>query len=378
MVEVITPGPSPALPSLPVIPHRAAWKFLLADSTTSPPTPLGELRYARSRHLTLALNKPGSFSFDIAMTRPVADLIEPLNTCIIAYKHAVPVWSGPIWTIEEHLPAGSMSVTAVGWLELLNHRITHDVLHYINTVGGSIALDLLNLTNAVSPTRIISDPSQVHDTQIRSRDYPRWQNVGAAIQELSEIENGFDYMVDPITRVLSFWPSPTLGGSNPPTPMWHDRTDVVFGYKWGPDNIADFSRQTDSSQMVNSIYVSGKNATYGPGNDAASIAAYGAFESQVSLSDIADPDVLEAFAAEEITFLRTPRVIYSITPFPVGSAPHRVPDPLVDYGVGDQTYLTAKYPPRVIVEGQGVRVFGMDIQIDDEGNERLGPLQVAP
>ena len=49
-----------------------------------------------------------------------------------------------------------------------------------------------------------------------------------------------------------------------------------------------------------------------------------------------------------------------------------MPDPLVDYGLGDQVYLTAKYPPRIEISNQAVRVFGMDITIDDEGNERLG------
>jgi hypothetical protein len=177
---------------------------------------------------------------------------------------------------------------------------------------------------------------------------------------------------------MSFYPSPTLGGPNPPTPVWHDQQSVVFGYGWGPDNVAQFQRQTDSSTLMNTIYVSGKNGTYGPGTDAASIAAYGAFEELANLSDVADPNVLTAYGAAEIEFLRQPKVIYSITPFPRGSAPDRVPDPLVDYGLGDQVYLTAKYPPRIQISNQAVRVFGMDITIDDEGNERLGALQLSP
>jgi hypothetical protein len=153
---------------------------------------------------------------------------------------------------------------------------------------------------------------------------------------------------------------------------------VVFAYRWGPDNLSAFQRQIDASQIMNTIYVSGATATYGPGTDAASIAAYGAFEEQVSLSDVYDVNVLTAYGAEEITFRRNPRIIYSVTPFPVGSAKKRVPDPLIDYGLGDQVYLTAKYPPRLSLSNQAVRVFGMDITIDEEGNEKLGALQLSP
>jgi ribosomal protein L5 len=45
--------------------------------------------------------------------------------------------------------------------------------------------------------------------------------------------------------------------------------------------------------------------------------------------------------------------------------------------VGDQVHLVAKHSPRVNVD-QMVRIFGMDIQIDNEGNERLGALKLAP
>jgi hypothetical protein len=360
-----------------VQPRIPPWKFILADATTSPPTALGELFGAHNKHLTLALNKSGSFSFDMSMRRRMAALIQPITTCIIAYKHAQPMWSGPVWTIDEKLPEGSMSVNAVGWFELLNNRILRDAVSYSNTVGGTIALNLLNIINGIGATRITSDATQVHDTQTRSRDYTRWQNLGAAITELSEIENGFDFMIDPLTRVMSFWPSPTLGGPNSPTPLWHDRTNVVFGYRFGPDNVASFGRNTDASQTMNTIFVSGKNATYGPGSDAASVAAFGIFEEQVALSDIADVNVLTAFGAAEVTLRRTPRVIYSVTPFPATSS-KRAPDPLFDYGIGDQVYLTAYYPPRVSIQNQAVRVFGMDITIDDNGNETLGPLQVSP
>jgi len=373
----VYPSPLPAQSFAPIVPYMPTWKFVLADATQSPPKLIGELMSAKSRHLQIALNKPGSASFQMTMHHLLADAIQPITTCIIAYKYNVARWSGPVWTIDEDVTSATMTVNAVGWYELLNHRILHDQKSYTSVVGGSIALDLLSTTNAVAATRLTMAAGNVHDTQTRSRDYPRWQNIGAAIQELIEIENGFDLIIDPITRVLSTYPSPTLGAGTP-GPTWNDRKNVVFGYGWGPDNVANLQRQTDASQTMNSIYVSGKNATYGPGTDAASIAAYGAFEEQVSLTDVADVNVLTAYGAAEITFRKNPRIIYSITPFPQGSAPERVPDPLVDYNLGDQVYLTAKYPPRIKISNQAVRVFGFDINIDDEGNEKLGALQLSP
>ena len=126
MSTAVFPEPFPVNTQLPIIRHKPTWKFILADSTTSPPTLIGELMAAKSRHLILALDKAGSASFYMTMHHLLADQIQPITTCIIAYKYSQPMWSGPVWTIDENITSATMTVSAVGWFELLNHRILHD------------------------------------------------------------------------------------------------------------------------------------------------------------------------------------------------------------------------------------------------------------
>ena len=52
--------------------------------------------------------------------------------------------------------------------------------------------------------------------------------------------------------------------------------------------------------------------------------------------------------------------------------------PFLDYRVGDQVRLTAVHPPRVNIRGQAIRIFGISIDINNDGVATLGPLQVAP
>ena len=47
-----------------------------------------------------------------------------------------------------------------------------------------------------------------------------------------------------------------------------------------------------------------------------------------------------------------------------------------DYDIGDIVYLTAKYGA-LNIERQAVRVFGVSIDIDNEGNEKIGEIKTV-
>jgi hypothetical protein len=68
--------------------------------------------------------------------------------------------------------------------------------------------------------------------------------------------------------------------------------------------------------------------------------------------------------------------MFSFTPFPWtdGSS---VPEPFVDYRIGDRVRLVAKHDPRIDVN-TNVRIFGINVGISEEDNEALGQLQVYP
>lgn len=394
---MLRPALGPAPPPVPEIlgpadtPRGVLWKWLLADSALLEAGILGALSGASSRQLTLALNKPGSATWRLSMLDQMAHLIQPITTSLLAYKRDVDnsvwklVWSGPVWTIQEDLPDAHMSVTATGWLELLNHRLLRGQIIYgpeLSLTGGQIVQNLLSYTNAIKPTRIL--PGANTDVIMRSRSYDRWQNIGSAIQELSDVEAGFDYRVNPSTRKLDIYGSVHSDGSaNLDSPLQLDRPDAVFGYGWGPDNVAQFTRILDSSTLMNRLDVSGKFATFAypePDDVDDTSDTYGLFEEQVALQDVVNDDILQAYAVSEVEFRNQPRVTYQVTPFPANERGGRVPRPCIDYDVGHRVYLRARHGKRVRVgetEPFPVRVFGMTIGIDEEDNEKLGPLTLS-
>jgi hypothetical protein len=154
------------------------------------------------------------------------------------------------------------------------------------------------------------------------------------------------------------------------------REQVIFGYNWGNKNIEKLGRQFDPSNMVNRMTALGK---FGGGfaQDEEAQNEYQLFEEMPQLNEVTDPNVLLAYAGGEVLLRGRPRQIYSFTPFAY-SGSKRVPQPFIDYGIGDKVVFTAVKPPRVDIRGQAVRIYGMTINITDEGNEKISQLQISP
>ena len=80
----------------------------------------------------------------------------------------------------------------------------------------------------------------------RNQTYEQYANVGQEIQTLTELENGCDIHIDPLTRQLH---------------IQRKRMSiqpVQFGYNHGAMNVSQFGRQIDSSVMVNYMLATGR------------------------------------------------------------------------------------------------------------------------
>jgi hypothetical protein len=580
-ITIIVPAPATATASVPipvasavVPPPVPPWKFVLANSSDL--SPITELARATNRNLKLVLNRPGQASFDMALDYPEAEEVKPIKTCILAYQDNALRWSGPVWTISEDVAGNKMSVTAVGWFELLNHRyLVADAPPDTSTVGivnSTFATDLTGWTavdmeflwdtnmvrapgagsdgtngflaaidnldasrvafwgkctgtlvqnqiyrvsfwamqtngyaeyyntgmsvfvtfgvnnsddqivfqhagltdtwtqytfeyvkreaGTVSPSANYSDwedgigfgiyfhassmldeyiyvdtvsitkvatlqtgyryyediaaddiayllletlneenPSESLPVAVgtsvgaappfnnppRTRTYKRYTNVGQAIQELSDIENGFDFEVDPATRALNLYHS-LVGGTI--HGKGSTKSDVRFGYLTGPDNLSSFSRQLDGQIVSNDTIVTGKNGA-GRAVELASITTAGTafwagvsgglgyrIQDVISLSDVPDLEILQAFAGVETTLRSFPRQTYNFVPRPYSTG-QKTLRPFVDYGLGDIVYVSADRG-RVNVTNQAVRIFGFDIAIDENGVERVTNISTSP
>ena len=391
------------------------WKFVLALSGSY--ANVGELTQARSKQLNLSLNKPGSLSFTIPMDDDLGYQIYPITHCVKAIRKGTDgvsrvIWSGPVWTIDEDITAQTMTVNAVGWLQMLDKRILRrdKIYNAINNAGGpwtdaDIILDLLADSNATNITWDVGFPggysvplmsgstvptnitagTKTGTMQNRQISYQKGASILQEILRLTDIESGCDIEIDysSASRPLNIY-----------SRKMTDRTSVVLGYNWGPMNIQQLTRQFDPSTIVNYIYVVGSNIVSPAYADTKTFAAptqnppklgensqtsYSLWEETVALTDVSSNTVLQTYAAGEVLIRSSPRVQYGLTPFPFASEKKgQIPEPFLEYTLGDKIYFSARLGRRIAINKQAVRIFGMSISVDDNGNESIGALQVSP
>lgn len=387
---------------------------------------------ARDRKLNLKLNKPGSAGFSYPMNADHAELIDKYKIGIIAERFNWrqtrvnnlanipgdiwdPIWSGYILTIDEDWSNNKMQLGCVGWLQRLTKRLVRTNLTWTGIDDGVIIGDILQSVNgspagpsyefASGTTSYVATDSYTvrwptgstpntstwikwggvqpnegvggataYVAQTRNFKVTRYQDANTPIDQLINIENGCDVVCDPLTRVVTVHRK-----------YRRMRDDVVFGFQWGPENIAQFGRTIDGDRQCNYFLAEGDAASVaGYAEDTASIAQVGPIEEVAQLSGVtgagaggtANP-VLLAYAGAEVLVRKDGVITYGLQPF-VYSPSGSVPEPLLDYRPGDQVRATAIHPPRGNIVNQAVRVFGMDFSIDDNDNPILGALDLAP
>jgi hypothetical protein len=353
-------------------PLSTDWPSFFIDE---PLLKVGPLSNIHNRTFQIVANRAGSASFTIRTNSDMAaeilngvdfgDVRGTVRHCLRIRRNKVDLWSGPIWGIQGDLDNGLLNISCVGWLETLQHRILWGVADYsgggFGTEPNIIAFDLLGqeaLQNLDHPPLVI--PGSLAGTlQVRNRFYTRGQNIGQALQELSDIEDGYDYEVDPLTRRMNLI-APEL---------FEVREDVRLGYNWGPNNLKNVQWQEDASRTCNYMSVQSQGAPVVVYDDT-SIAQYDLFEENNTLTS-ANQGILAPYAAAELFIRGRPMVTYSLQPQPFG------PRLFDDFQIRDQIFFDAR-KDHVKIRNQGIRVFGATVQIDDNGNEAVSELMTAP
>lgn len=328
---------------------------------------------AVSRQLNLVFNKPGTLSLTIPIDSDQASALAMRATGAIVYRRDTPIWSGALTSIVDDAAAGTTALVFTGWREELDHRYvrTSEVssLSFTNVVGGSIISTLLSTVNAqtdtastVRPTHLVM--GSVSDTQTRTRSYKAGDNYGQLVRELIEIENGLDVRVDPLARTISTF-APTA---------FNDHADVHFAYGKTPNNLDNVVVTRDGTQLFNRENVTTSGGFVVSVDDPAAIdAASVMLADMLSLSDVSSPTIAGAYANAELVYHRYGIVTYSLTPASLGD----VLRPFDDFELGDKVYFSADRG-RLQIDRQAVRVFSLNIVIDDNGNEIIGELGVSP
>jgi hypothetical protein len=197
------------------------------------------------------------------------------------------------------------------------------------------------------------------------------QPVLPLYDELSGIEAGADWWVHPRTRLVYVYRKRC-------TPR-----NVVVAFKWGPNNLEQFSRNIAADQKANYVLMLGSGGLAAMAENAADQAVNGLIESMTTWTDCNSSQVLLSEAGAQIIMKANGKITYGITPFiyagDIGAPPTSVPEPFVDYDpIGDEFKLTAIHPKRGNIMLQTVRSYGCTVSIDEENNGTVGQLQVAP
>jgi hypothetical protein len=362
------------------------WEWILCESPSlsnpfAPLKKLGTLDSAKNRSWTPQYNRAGACGFQIRTKDPLAgaimdkvdlgDIRGTVKKCVRLRRNGIDMWSGQIWGIDGTLSGGTLTISCVGWLETLQKRILWQTADYSNGGNGlptdQIIFGVMNLVdsqNAYHPL-LIKPGSVTGGMPIRNRYYTLGTSLGPTIQELSDIEAGVNYSVDPVTRALnlSSWDSYT------------DHKDIVLGYGWGPNNLQDVTWQEDASKTCNYMGIStslGSAPVYV--DDPYSQDQYNLFEENNQLTG-ANENVLVPYGVAELVIRSRPLLTYSLKPHPrTGTTGPSLFD---DFQIGDQIYFSA-VKDYVKIKKQAVRVFGATVNIDDVGNETISTLQTSP
>lgn len=343
------------------------WRFELANSLDL--SRIGELQPAKNRSLTMTLNRGGEFTFTVALESPIAYEIEEIKTCVLIWRRGTNnefkiVWSGPVWGIEITTP-NTMNITCVGWIQTLEKRILPIDLGELTADAGSIVLALLNQFNSISadsgaPVYVTS--GDVIPTVTRTRSYKKYEDFLNIIHNLSDIESGFDFVVDPVLRTLNIYD------------MYGEiKSNLRFEYKI---NINAVTRSSDSSRICNQFTAVGAaNTIPQQANNSESQSQYGIFAELATVSDVKSNTILAAYADSEVAVRAFPLRIYSFSTRQAGTG-STTPRAFQDFFIGDIGYLTVNKGP-VIVKDQAVRIFSFTLSFDDNGNELPAQIQTT-
>lgn len=345
------------------------WEVTLARSADL--REIGALPYAFT--LNPIFNRPGSYNATLPLDDEIAYKVAKHSTCVVCERNERVRWSGSIVSVARDPAAMTMTISALGWLDELNHRFVRadeeSRLIFSGVPGGQIAQGLIDTVNLQQDTSGVVQSTHLgfassQDNQVRTRTYKRGQNYGQALQELSDVENGFDIYVDPQTRQIV-----TL----PPT-SFVDRKKVIFGYGVEPFNLANAPQNDDGSSTANRITVVGANGVAVPADDTDAIAAEGIMrENWISVSDVSDPIIVGAYANAELIFGRWGNITYTMAPLPYGDMLR----PWDDFNLGDQVYLSIA-AGALQLDNQAVRIFTVGIDVDAQGNETISQITTSP
>lgn len=339
--------------------------------------PQGHVLGASEFQFFRGLGKLSTVSFKVGLDNVHEERLASLDGFIKVYRSGTLAYVGPIISSEETADreARSVAITSadVGWnlSKRVAGRSATGTLWTTATPRHTIAKALVDAANADAETGVdtsfytySSGSSITHKVQ--------YANLLASIQDLGSALDGFDWLIRPrenwVNGALS---TAKIGRLQIASVIGTTQPNAVFEY--GMDtrsNVVTYTLSRTRDQQANVVYHVGSNpADVKTGTNAAALAAWGRMADVVS-GEFTDAGFRQSLVDEHVNVRGNPRVLIRFTPHIDPGELGRVPQPFVDYDVGDTVTFRAVHSGRVRFAGL-VRVYGIRITIDPAGFERV-------
>lgn len=307
------------------------------------------------------LNGPGTFEGSIDADHPKAsrDVVHPGARFLYVLRDGVPVWGGILWIARN--TGGTLEVQAQGIWSYYRRRLIKATTTFTNTDQFTIAQTLLDAAADAPGGDIgVAVPNTTCGV-LRDRTYysVERKQLGEAVEQLSAVENGFDFEVATSLSGATFTNNVVFY-----YPRQGRRLDAVWDVSV---HVSLDSWEVDASATANSISGLGS----GDGEDAlvldvadpAKLSEYPLLEDTASFKDVVERSTLDAHSRAELTRRSAPTALPELTLLPTSETT------VGSFVVGDEVRLrgTRGWPE---LDGW-YRIVGYNVEVSDDGDEKV-------
>jgi hypothetical protein len=330
------------------------------------------------------MNKQAKFSFQVPSDHPRVAGLAPDGLpwlskfrVVKAYREEVMAdgssqfvirFCGEVWILGDSADSqgkATTRVTAYDSLQRLASRFTGPLFKLDQVDGAQIVRQLVDETNTRSFSGMNTSEGKFETSPPRYVEYTR-KSIGAAIVDLANAFNGFDFEVRPVDR-----DDGTLNVLSVFSRLGQHQPSIVLQWGMGSHNISGVERTESAELIASQVHGLGSTESYSEESQGTT-QAFGLLEAVDSFSDITNHDLLVALVQEELNYRIRSREIVSLSP-----VPGLTPEPWTHFHPGDTFTVEVDQSLRGGFSGI-MRCYGWNVSIDDDGIERVTELMVTP
>lgn len=345
------------------------WAFELragGDEIAATWEAVSDLPSATNRRVSLSLSQSSTINLQMHGLDEDAILVEELRSDIVALRNGVPLVRGRVVGTSDSISADSyaMNVTCADYKDMLRRRMLYDadpeLLAWSTTVPNpavdqeEIAWSLIARTQARTGGNLGITRASSTTGVDRNRTYEAGSLIGDLIENLSQVDDGFEWDIDPDLAFQLYYPA--RGGDN------------GFLLDWG-GSVEGVSRTVTSTNYGNAVRLNGAGAADGSTppevatTESATIGVEGRWEVQLGDTGAVEASTVAERAAYELANREQITPSYSLklnTELWTGPS---------DLWLGDSARLVINQG-RLDVDVM-VRILSFDFDIDNDGYEAV-------